>query len=51
MKSQLEDFKEEINKKGRVISDNHIKGTFEHTTREFVVCLGKTFNLTQGGAL
>ena len=36
---------------GRVISDNHIKGTLEHTTRELGVCLGKTSNLTQRGAL
>jgi len=34
------------------LPDNHIKGTFTHTTeRDSVVCLGKNSNLNQGGAL
>ena len=34
------------------LPDNHIKGTSEHTMRiDFMVCLGKSRILTQGGAL
>jgi len=38
------------NKKGRIISDNHIKGTSKHAMRVHGM-LGKETNLNLGGAL